>query len=187
MWHCAREESGVTEATIGFDLRSTAADPTWTEKRRTSYLLRRDVASVRSVDAQAWMRPPGLSRGPGAEGLWAERPDLLAAAHAVNHATAILVRITAFPEDEPETTAGPAFSRSGFIGFDVADYFLVSGLTNCGYRHGEEASLAPAWAPLLNQWHLFDRMEDAEAFADVVAQRVPEHAPFYAYGLYELG
>jgi hypothetical protein len=48
------------------------------------------------------------------------------------------------------------------------------------------ASLAPVWAPLLNEWHLFDNPGDAATYADVTDQRVPEHAPFYAYGLYQL-
>ena len=47
--------------------------------------------------------------------------------------------------------------------------------------------LAPVWAPLLNKWHLFDNLGDATAFADVTEQRVPEHAPFFAYGIYQLG
>ena len=61
------------EATIGFDLRSTVSDPSWTVDRRTRFLLRRDVASVRSVDPVVWVRPLELPRGPQPEGLW---PDL---------------------------------------------------------------------------------------------------------------
>ena len=45
--------------------------------------------------------------------------------------------------------------------------------------------LVPAWAPLLNEWHLFGNPEDATAFAAVTAKRVPEHAPFHAYGIYQ--
>jgi hypothetical protein len=63
----------------------------------------------------------------------------------------------------------------------------MSGLTNCGYMPQEAASLAPVWAPLLNESHLFDDPEDAIAFAAVTAERVPEHAPFFAYGIYQLG
>ena len=61
------------------------------------------------------------------------------------------------------------------------------GLTNCGYTPEEAASLAPVWAPLLNEWHLFDNPEDATAYASITAKRVPEHAPFFAYGIYQLG
>jgi hypothetical protein len=126
------------EETIGFDLRSIAPDPSWTVDRRTSYLLRRDVPSVRSADTLVWERPPGLPRPPVPEGLWPNLSDLFA--------------------------AGGALDRAGVVA----------------------ASLAPVWAPLLNEWHLFGNPDDAEAYADVTDKRVPEHAPFYAYGIYQL-
>jgi hypothetical protein len=181
----------MMEATIGFDLRSTASDPSWTVDQRTRFLLRRDLASVRSVDPVVWVRPPGLPPAPEAGGLWPELSDLFAAAHALDHADAMAMRITALEEDEQPPdgagTIGPAFERYELLGYDVADYDLLSGLTNCGYSPEEAASLAPVWAPLLNEWHLFGNPGDATAFAAVTAKRVPEHAPFFAYGIYQLG
>jgi len=178
------------ETTIGFDLRSTAPDPTWTADRRTRHLLRRDVTSVRSVDPMVWVRLPGLAPAPEANGLWPDLSDLVAAAHALDQADAMTVRITALEEDEPAPESagptGPASGRYDLLGYDVADYDLLGGLTNCGYTPEEAASLAPVWAPRLNKWHLFDILGDATAFADVMEQRVPEHAPFYAYGIYQL-
>src|SRR5215472_4920558 len=114
----------MMEATIGFDLRSTVSDPSWTVDRRTRFLLRRDVASVRSVDPLVWVRPLGLPPAPQPEGLW---PDLsgLFAAHALDHTDAVAVRITALEEDgTPESagTIGPAFERYDLLGWDVADY-----------------------------------------------------------------
>ena len=178
------------EETIGFDLRSIVPDPSWTADRRTSYLLRRDVPSVRSIDTLVWERPPGLPRPPVPERLWPNLSDLFAAAGALDRAGVVAVRITAFPEDEP-TPEGldpiePAAERYDLLGYDVADYWQLSGLTNCGYSPEEAASLAPVWAPLLNEWHLFDNPDDATAYADVTEKRVPEHAPFYAYGIYRL-
>jgi hypothetical protein len=81
---------------------------------------------------------------------------------------------------------GAAAGRRDPLGYDVADYNLLSGLTNCGYKPDEAASLAPVWVPRLNQWHLFDNPGEATAYAAVMADRVPEHAPFYAYGIYQL-
>jgi hypothetical protein len=181
------------EATAGFDLRSIVSDPSWTADRRTRYLLRRDVPSVRSVDTQVWERLPGLPPPPVPEGLWPSLSDLFAAAAALDRAGVVAVRITAFPEEEeeeeedgptPEIT--PAVERYDLLGYDVADYWQLSGLTNCGYSPEEAASLAPVWAPLLNEWHLFGNPDDAEAYAYVTDKRVPEHAPFYAYGIYQL-
>ena len=97
------------EATIGFDLRSIVSDPSWTVDRRTRFLLRRDVPSVRSVDPLVWERPPGLPPSPEAEGLWPDLSGLFAAAHALDHAGAVAVRITALGEDGRQK----ASSRSG--------------------------------------------------------------------------
>jgi hypothetical protein len=178
------------EATIGFDLRSIVSDPSWTEDRSTRHLIRRDVPSVRSVDSLVWERPPGLPPPPVPEGLWPNPSDLFAAAGALDRAGVVAVRITAFEEDGPTTESldptGPAVERYDLLGYDVADYWQLSGLTNCGYSPEEAASLAPVWALLLNEWHLFDNPDDAAAYADVTDKRVPEHAPFYAYGLYQL-
>ncbi|HMD91793.1 MAG TPA: hypothetical protein VKG80_04045 [Trebonia sp.] len=178
------------EATIGFDLRSTVPDPSWTEDRRAIFLLRRDIASARSVDTLVWERPPGLPPAPVPEGLWPDLSSLFAAARALDRADAVAVRITALEEDGPAPesagTTGPASESYDLLGYDVADYWLLSGLTNCGYSPEEAAALASAWAPLLNEWHLFGNLEDATAFAAVTAKRVPEHAPFYAYGIYQL-
>src|ERR1700722_13362392 len=178
------------EATIGFDLRSIVSDPSWTVDRRTRFLLRRDVLSVRSVDPLVWVRPPGLPRPPDAGELWSSLPDLLAAARALDHAEAVAVRITAFAEDgqtpESPEPGGSASERYDLLGYDVADYDLLGGLTNCGYGSEEAASLAPVWAPVLNEWHLFGNPDDAEAYAAVMAHRVPERARFFSYGIYQL-
>ena len=178
------------ETTIGFDLRSIVSDPNWTAVRRARHLLRGDVPSVRSVDPLVWVRPPGLPPPPEAEELWTDLPGLVAAARALDGAGAVVVRITALGEDgEPQEGLDPsasAIERYDLLGYDVADYDLLGGLTNCGYSPEEAASLAPVWAPRLNEWHLFDNPDDAEAYADVTEKRVPEHAPFYAYGIYQL-
>jgi hypothetical protein len=179
------------EETIGFDLRSIVSDPSWTVDRRARHLLRRDVPSVRSVDPQVWERPPGLPSSPETGGLWSSLADLSEAAHGLDHAGAVVVRITAFGEDEqtPESSEpiGSASERYDLLGYDVADYDLLGGLTNCGYTPDEAAALAPTWAPRLNEWHLFATPEDAMAYADITENRVPEHAPFYGYGIYQLG
>jgi len=102
-----------------------------------------------------------------------------------------VVLITALGQDggtpEDLDPVGSALERYDLLGYDVADYDLLGGLTNCGYTPREAAALAPVWAPLLNEWHLFGKPEDATAYAAVTAGRVPEHAPFFGYGIYQLG
>jgi hypothetical protein len=178
------------ETTIGFDLRSTLPDPYWTPDRRARHLLRPDVPSVRSVDPMVWERPSGFPSPPDAAQLWPNLPDLLAAAHPLDQTVAVVVRITALEQDEETPCnldlSGSPFERQIVLGYDVADYDLLSGLTNCGYSPEEAASLAPVWAPRLNERQLFTDPHDATAYVAITEQRVPEHAPFYAYGLYQL-
>ena len=86
---------------IGYDLCLIVPDPSWTVDRRTSYLLRRDVPSVRSVDTLVWERPPGLPRPPVPGGTWWwNLSDLFTAAGALDRAGVVVVRITAFGEDD---------------------------------------------------------------------------------------
>ena len=70
------------------------------------------------------------------------------------------------------------------IGFDVCEEVAYSGLMNCGYEPEVRARLAPIWAPRLNEHHLFDTLEDADAFRKITDIRVPEHAPFLVHRLY---
>lgn len=137
-----------------------------------------------------WERPSGLPPSPEPEGLWPDLSGLLAAARALDQAGTVVVRITAVEQDggTPQCLdpAGPAAGRYDLPGYDVAGYDLLGGLTNCGYTPEEAASLTRVWAPVLNEWHLFDNPGDATAYAKVTARRVPEHAPLSGDGIYQL-
>lgn len=80
----------------------------------------------------------------------------------------------------------PAVREEGwrFLGFDVADGGFISGLTNCGYTESEAPGLRARWARHLNEHHLLDDLERALEFRDVSDERVPEHAPFFVFGLW---
>ena len=72
-----------------------------------------------------------------------------------------------------------------FLGFDVADEWLLSGLSNCGY--GDDAEpLRREWAGHLNGHHLFDNLDKAIEFEALTDKRVEEHAPFFIYGIYSI-
>ena len=77
----------------------------------------------------------------------------------------------------------PDWSDWKLLGFDVGDEMRISGLCNCGYKSSEFDQLRP-WKHKLNAHGLFSELEDAIAFVDVTNERVKEHAPFYAYGLF---
>ncbi len=70
------------------------------------------------------------------------------------------------------------------LGFDVSDGSLLSGLSNCGYTDDEVQGARDRWAKCLNQYHLFDDPTIAWQFKEFSDRRVPEHQPFYVFGLW---
>lgn len=87
-------------------------------------------------------------------------------------------------EDEPELAPDSSWE---FLGFDVSDGGMISGLMNCGYLDDAEIEVARReWASRVNASHLFDTVADAERFAITSNERVVEHAPFQPYGLWRV-
>jgi hypothetical protein len=72
-----------------------------------------------------------------------------------------------------------------FLGFDISDWGLISGLSNCGLDPDETLTgYRHQWGPRLNRHHLFDNYNDAHRFTGFSDRRVPEHAPFFVFGLW---
>ena len=69
------------------------------------------------------------------------------------------------------------------LGFDVGTGGLLSGLMNCGFG-GDREKLSEEWGPHLNDHHLFKELEIALAFRPVANNVIPEHKPFFVYGLW---
>ena len=76
--------------------------------------------------------------------------------------------------------------RWTFLGYDVADESGTSALITM--RHPTDAGqideLRTRWGPRLNDAHLFDDRSQAGQFKKLSNQRIPEHAPFFVYGLW---
>lgn len=188
----------------------------WDAERRASYLLRDDVQKPLSVDVLVWpsLFGDGLPeqecarlgldvwsftewRGPN-QHLWADltlmrealgelssQPHWLVAVSWVS--TEGFARQTSGLGPYHEPTAPPTVSEDWvLLGFDVADSGHISGLTNCGYRPAEVGGLRAAWAPSLNEHHLFADVDQAFAFKALADRRVAEHAPFFVYGLWRI-
>lgn len=71
-----------------------------------------------------------------------------------------------------------------FLGYDVADEGMVSGLSNCGYDQSEKPDCAKRFSGGLNDTGLFDALEPAREFRAEADERVKEHSPFHVYALY---
>jgi len=68
------------------------------------------------------------------------------------------------------------------VGFDVADTGFVSGLSNCGWKE-EETFLKRKWIRFINADGLLTNFDAALDFRAEMDERIPEHAPFFVYGI----
>lgn len=75
---------------------------------------------------------------------------------------------------------------SELLGYDLADGSWISGLNNCGYTSDEKRKLGHVWASRLNSFGLLKTLDDAVEFRKVCDIRVPEHSPFWIYGISRL-
>lgn len=75
-------------------------------------------------------------------------------------------------------------SEFEFIGYDIADFWGLSGLMNCAVNDGmDDNQEANKITPLLNEHHLFESFEKANEYALYLNELVKEHAPFFVYSL----
>ena len=192
-----------TETLVGFDCRQMP-DGRWTASRREAFLLREDVNQPLAVDQTAWASalPENEDAWRGVLGHWSnldklrQRCRTLPASTSARWEVAITFRLDATsPEKGAEWVqqnlepTQPATIQCDweFLGLDVADGWLLSGLSNCAYEPGLRASWQASWSQHLNEHHLFASLEKAREFAVAVGRRVPSHAPFFVFGLYLVG
>ena len=71
-----------------------------------------------------------------------------------------------------------------FLGFDVADDAMTSGLSNCGFTEAEKPETQARFGGHLNYFGLFQRWTDADQFRMACNTRIPEHSPFYVFGIH---
>ena len=173
-------------------------DPSWDADRRERYLLRPEIVRPLSVDQCVWPRPEhreGLG-GPlpwvDVEAVrlrWMSTPGGSASGWVV-----IAIGVVVDDAEAREHLAvrrgigtvlevGPAWR---FLGYDVADEGNISGLSNCGFDGGDVGSLRAKWASRINEHGLLADPSDATSFRSMTDRRVPEHAPFEVYGIWQV-
>lgn len=192
---------------LGFGAREMWLE-NWDHERRSALLFRLDVAKPLSVDEMVWpsvfdadhhlLKPDWTGY---IQDLWDDldrlkmtleegwrqtwRPCCLVAV------TLMTASCTRGQEDgwrERVDSLSPQVIAGGWrlLGFDVADSFLLSGLSNGGFRPELEAvsPLRAVWGPLLNRWHLFTDTSAATAFQKLANSRMPEHSPFFIFAVW---
>jgi len=198
------------ELLLGFDAREMGLDPQeyWSDSRKKMYLLRYDVVRPLSTDTSVWRdvfaADTSLQRpqwtGP-IQSLWdnlATLQEYLDTAWSDRALPYWIIAVTlqadvCDSEDLLEWYArasninpslrDPAWA---FLGYDVSDQWLLSGLSNCGYgtNESEIQIFRETYASSLNEHHLFDSIKPAVDFMRFSDERVRAHAPFFVFGIW---
>ena len=71
-----------------------------------------------------------------------------------------------------------------FLGYDIADDGFESGLYSRGYEQNEKRLLQKTWITRFNEYGLIKDFKDVTEFKELTDKRIPEHAPFYIFGLW---
>ncbi|MET0623348.1 MAG: hypothetical protein ABW250_10250 [Pyrinomonadaceae bacterium] len=196
------------ERVVGYDAREmwSGAGAAWDAARREAFLFRPGVEKPLSTDTIVWPSVFGLEGGAprpaytGYQDLWNSLSELelfLAGIESLKTRPYSIVAVTLpLPLRDPGElerwefelgATSPSIHEEAWplLGYDVADRWLLSGLSNCGFLPGVEdvKALRDEWSPGLNEFHLFEQISKASEFRDLSDERVREHAPFFVYGL----
>lgn len=189
---------------LGYDAREDwiSFQDSWSRDRRQRLLIRQDIEKPLSVDTAVWPSVfdlvPCLHRPDWTgyvQDLWEDLQALTTAVQAVELSKPICYVAIELLEEfcscevaedwrervprvvSPDVRSLP----HSLVGYDVADYYLLSGLTNCEPSLQHRSS---KWAAHLNKYHLFEKAEVAFEFKAEVEARIPEHAPFFLFALW---
>jgi hypothetical protein len=196
---------------VGYDARETwrSLADSWPMPRRQQYLYKLDVIKPLSVDTRVWgsifvadNRPVPPERF-GFQDSWADLEALQqAVSREFKRQPLQPYRVTAIglfpapPEDDrkavwpskiPPVRPDRLGSEWGLLGYDVADQWMLSALSNCGFLPGVDdvEGLRRRWSPTLNQYHLFDDVQAAYEFKSMSDERLRhDHAPCFVFGLW---
>lgn len=177
-------------------IRSLGPDPDWTRERRDCFLINPDTPTPKAVDPNVWesllASEEGLGGGLPAIWHWHDWPAMLDA-HArsgLMGPRAAVAAVLYADVDTPDhmwisgLTVDDVHRDGVLVGYDVADEYGTSGISNCGFEGWEAEDARRQFGTYLNEHGLFTDFDAAMRCAEYTSLRVEEHAPFYPYGLY---
>ena len=196
------------ELLLGFDAREMWLDIAeyWPEERKRTFLLRQDIVRPLSTDEYVWrsvfdvdisLQYPQWT-GPiqnlwdnldtlqeYLDTTWSERtlPYWLMAV-TLQEEVCERENLLEWHDRVSNLITTPRDPAWAFLGYDVSDKWLTSGLNNCGFKESEMQILRDTYASYLNEHHLFDALKPAVDFMHVSDERVRAHAPFFVFGLW---
>ena len=188
-WNATRREQYL--------LRPEIFCPVSVDKAVLTSVFEFDVSDTRSSSGKIVLHPADFHQQ--ALGLWRERRDMeQKAISEKGKLGSQLLKVLAITLGEEDRVARNQYWREFFSetvvaeeldapwefgGFDVADRYLTSGLSNCGL--GDELkALRGEWATSVNDQGLFSTLEMAVKYREFLGSRVPVHAPFCVYGIH---
>ncbi len=193
----------MKEVLLGFDARRMVVtfDDEWDTSSRETFLLKHNIQMPLSVDEMIWKPlitddmvfdlPPKYS---WVQHLWMDLDKLrdfikLSKVHYWE------IAVTQFFDEETFAQNGiyhvPLNPQSiqpdwTFLGYDVAEEVLLSGLMNMGYKPEIKPQISREFADELNSYHLFKDYEVAKKFAVWNQTRDAGHGPWFVTGLYRI-
>lgn len=184
---------------LGFDIREPLNchwESFWTHERRTKFLIRPEIQWPLSVDNMVWPSV-AVSRMPAALNLWFSIGQILEVLPDLafqNADSPVLIEIGAVHDDQSSQywedlvngwpqPRGEYEIKTGVqeLGYDIADRYLLSGLSNCMLDPTELAGIRRAFSQRINSFGLFDQVGHAADLRIVYNELIPEHAPFCVY------
>lgn len=193
------------EKLLGFDIREMwLCMSDWPQSRQDLHLIKHNIEKPLSVDTMVWQSVFDLNpaptfpdfRGP-VQFLWEDIVQMRQHFNSISSVSqpswtiAVTVYFDLLTLDERRawgTLYLASFNSidysAKFLGYDVADRFLQSGLMNTGYDESYRTRLAQNWGEHLNKYHLFTDYALANRFRQFINPIVPAHAPFFVHGLY---
>ena len=196
------------ELLLGFDAREMWLDVAeyWPEERKRTFLLRQDIVRPLSTDEYVWrsvfdvdisLQYPQWT-GPiqnlwdnldtlqeYLDTTWSERtlPYWLMAV-TLQEEVCERENLLEWHDRVSNLITTPRDPAWAFLGYDVSDKWLTSGLNNCGFKETEMQILRDTYASYLNEHHLFDALKPAVDFMHFSDERVQAHAPFFVFGIW---
>lgn len=188
---------------LGYQARCpiTELQRIWPQERRALYLLDPFVKLPLSVDRAAWPETDSIEikhmlfidhftdefSAPNGLDLYSVKESIDEFFNANLIAIDFDKSVAGFLREKNSIAGTKYYSATRFIGYDVCDNNLISGLTNCALSHEEKNLLQLRYAKNLNEYGLFKDDTYAREYTLEMDRLIPEHQPFLVAGLNIVG
>lgn len=183
---------------IGYSIRSLLEDKSWTQDRRQHFLINPNIDLPKSVSTSVWENIDDfieenddyslflssygfqdrkeLSRLSCYNKMQTDKIMVRSCLHYLHFVPTFVWALGMLPYQDDDGFF--------FMGYDIADGGMTSGLFNCGYNTDELKYCKERYFSSLNHHGLFESFDIALDFLHYTNKRVEDHAPFYIYSLY---